>query len=100
MKVFHDNIMKLETDGSSTSHFTGKVPKDYNFFTEDKFTLEFADIFCMFNLGRLGASLVRLWALYQAKEAGQNNAPILAVIDPFHFHEDNLKSDSVDREMI
>jgi len=100
MKVLHDYIMKLETDGSNTSHFTGKVPNDYNFFIEDKFTLDFADIFCLFNLGRLGASLVRLWALYQAKEARRNKAPILAVFDPFHFHEDNLKSDSADRGMI
>lgn len=103
MKVLRDNIMKLETDGSNTSHFTVKVPNDYNFFAEDfacKFTLEFADIFCMFNLGMLGASLVRLWALYQAKEARRNKAPILAVIDPFHFHEDNLDTDSAHREMI
>ena len=71
------------------------MPNDYNFFIEDKFTLEFADIFYVFNLGQLGSSLVRLWALYQAKEA-----PILAVIDPFHLHEDNLNSDSADMGMI
>ena len=100
MKLLHDYIMKLETDGSNTSHFTGKMPNDYNFFIEDKLTLEFTDIFCMFNLGRLGASLVRLWELYQAKEARQNKAPILAVIDPFDFHEDNLNIESAHREMI
>jgi hypothetical protein len=66
------------------------APKDYNF-TVGKLTLEFADIFCMFNLGMLGASLIRLWALYQAKEVTLNKEPIFAVIDPFHFHEDNLK---------
>ena len=102
MRSLHDKIMKLEKDGSKSSHFMGKVPKDYNFFTEDiacKFTLEFSYIFCMFNLGMLGASLVRLWALYQAKEARRNKAPVLDVIDPFHFQEDNLNNDS-DREMI
>jgi hypothetical protein len=50
------------------------APKDYNF-TVGKLTLEFADIFCMFNLGMLGASLIRLWALYQAKEATRNKEP-------------------------
>jgi hypothetical protein len=97
MRTLHDNIMALENNGSNTSHFTG--PKDYNF-TAGKLTLEFTDIFCMFNLGMLGASLISLWALYQAKEATQNKEPIFAVIDPFHFHEDNLKKGSAATEMI
>ena len=102
MKALHDNIMKLESNGSNASHFTMKVPQEYNFFTEDlecRFTLEFSDIFCMFNLRFLGASLVRLWALYQAKEARRNRVPILVVIDLFHFDEDKLNSDS-EREKI
>jgi hypothetical protein len=74
----------------------GLAPKDYNF-TVGKLTLEFADIFCMFNLGMLGASLIRLWALYQAT---RNKEPIFAVIDLFHFHEDNLKKGSAATEMI
>jgi hypothetical protein len=82
--------MALENDGRNTSHFTGLAPKDYNFI-EGKLTLEFADIFFMSNLGILGASLIRIWALYQAKEATQNKHPIFALIDPFHFHKHNLK---------
>jgi hypothetical protein len=77
----------------------GLAPKDYNF-TAGKLTLHFADIFCMFNLGMLGASLIRLWALYQAKEATRNKEPIFAVIDPFHSHEDNLKKGSAATELI
>jgi hypothetical protein len=78
--------MALVNDGSNTSNFMGLAPNDYNF-TAGKLT----DIFCMFNLCMLGASLIRLWALYQAKEATRNKEPIFAVIDPFHLHEDNLK---------
>jgi hypothetical protein len=89
-------FMALENDGSNTSHFTGLAPEDYNF-TVGKLTLEFAD---MFNLGMLGASLIRLWALYQAKVATQNKEPIFAVTDLFHFHEDNLKKGSAAMEMI
>jgi hypothetical protein len=99
MRTLHDNIMALENDGSNTSHFTGLAPKDYNF-TAGKLTLEFADIFYMFNLGMLGASLIRLWALYQAKEVTWNKEPIFVVIDLFHFHEDNLKKGSAATEMI
>jgi hypothetical protein len=99
MRTLHNNIMVLENDGSNTSHFMGLAPKDYNF-TAGKLTLEFADIFCMFNLGMLGASLIRLWALYQAKEVTRNKEPIFAIIDPFHFHEDNLKKGSATTKMI
>jgi hypothetical protein len=54
----------------------------------------------MFNLGMLGASLIRLWALYQAKEAARNKQPIFVVIDPFHFHKDNLEKESIATRMI
>jgi hypothetical protein len=54
----------------------------------------------MFNLGMLGASLIRLWALYQAKEVTRNKELIFAVIDPFHSHEDNLKKGSAATELI
>jgi hypothetical protein len=99
MRTLHDNIMALKNDGSNTSHFMGLAPKDYNF-TAGNLTLEFADIFCIFNLGMLGASLIRLWDLCQAKDATQKKEPIFAVIDPFHFHEDNLKKGSTTTEMI
>jgi hypothetical protein len=99
MRTLHDNIMALEIDGNNTSHFTGLASKDYNF-TSDKLTLEFVDILCMFNLGMLGASLIRLWALYQAKEDTWNKEPIFAVLVLFHFHEDNLKKGSTTTEMI
>jgi hypothetical protein len=99
MRTLHDNIMALEKDSSNTTHFTGLALKDYNF-TAGKLTLEFADIFSMFNLGMLGASLIRLWALCQTKEAARNKQPIFVVIDPFHFHEDNLEKGSVATGMI
>jgi hypothetical protein len=99
MRTLHDNIMALENDGSNTSHFMGLAPKDYNF-TAGMLTLEFVDIFYMVNLGMLGASLIRLWALYQAKEATQKKQPIFAPIDPLHFHEENLKKVSPAMEMI
>jgi hypothetical protein len=95
MRTLHDNIMTLENDDRNTANFMGLAPNDYNF-TAGKLT----DIFCMFNLGMLGASLIRLWALYQAKEATRNKEPIFAVIDPFHFHEDNLKKGFAATEMI
>jgi hypothetical protein len=48
----------------------------------------------------MGSSLIRLWTLYQAKEATWNKQPIFVVIDLFHFYEDNLKRGSVAMEMI
>jgi hypothetical protein len=99
MRTLHDNIIALENDGRNTLHFMGLAPMDYNF-TSGKLTLECVDIFCMFNLGMLGVSLIRLWALYQAKVATWNRLPIFAVIDPFHFHEDKLKRGSIATEMI
>jgi hypothetical protein len=99
MRTLYVNIMTLENDGSNTSHFMGLAPKDYNF-TAGKLTLEFAHIFCMFNLVMLGASLIRLWDLYQAKESTRNKQLIFAVLDMFHFHEDNPKKGSAAMEMI
>jgi hypothetical protein len=68
IRTLYDNIMILENDGINTSHFTGLAPKNYNFIV-GKLTLEFANIFCMFNIGILGASLIRLWDLCQTEQA-------------------------------
>ena len=46
----------------------------------------------MFNLYRLEASFVRLWALHQAKEARRLNHPNVAIVDPYHMHDNNVRS--------
>jgi hypothetical protein len=93
MKILHDDIISLETtDGSNARQYTAKVPGDYHFFTEDSvgtFTMEFKDIFSMYNLGLLSASLIRLWALFQAKETRRLKVGICGVADPFHMHSEN-----------
>jgi hypothetical protein len=71
------------------------VPGDYHFFTEDSagtFILELKDIFSMYNLGLLSASLIRLWALFQAKETRRLKVGICGVADPFHMHIENAST--------
>lgn len=46
----------------------------------------------MFNLLRLEASLVRLWLLYQAKEAIRLKVNEVAIADPYHMHKNNVRS--------
>jgi hypothetical protein len=98
MKVLHDDIISLETtDGSNATQYTAKVPGDYHFFTEDSagtFTLEFKDIFSMYNLGLLSALLIRLWALFQAKETRRLKVGICGVADPFHMHSENVATEA------
>jgi hypothetical protein len=97
MKVLHDDIISMETtDGSNATQYTAKVPGDYHFFAEDSagtFTLEFKDIFSMYNLGLLSASLIRLWALFQAKETRQLKVGICGVANPFHMHNKNASTE-------
>jgi hypothetical protein len=79
MKLLHDKFISL----------------GYNFVTEGsvgEFTLRFMEIFRMYNLSLIGPSLVRLWALYLAKENRWLNNHICVVIDPFHMHENNAHS--------
>jgi hypothetical protein len=97
IKVMHDDIISLDTtDGSSATQYTAKVVGDYHFFIEDSagmFTLEFKDIFSMYNLGLLSASLIRLWALLQAKETRLLKVGICGVADPFHMHSENAATE-------
>jgi hypothetical protein len=97
MKVLHDDIISVETtDGSNATQYTAKVPGDYHFFAEDStgtFTLEFKDIFSMYNLGLLSASLIRLWVLFQAKETRQLKVGICGVANPFHMHSKNASTE-------
>jgi hypothetical protein len=98
MKVWHDDIRSLETsDSGNATQYTAKVPGDYHFFIEDfawTFTLDFKDIFSMYNLGFLHASLIRFWALFQAKETRQLKVGICGVADPFHMHNENAATDA------
>ena len=97
LKILHDGINGLEKDGGTAIAYTTKVPDDYYFFTEDSagtFNLLFTDIFHMFNLGLLGASLVRIWAMFQAKETRRLKVGICAVADPFHMHGDNTNTEA------
>ena len=97
MKILHDAIGSLESAEGNDTRYTAKVPEDYHFFTEDSagtLTLEFKDIFHMFNLGVLSASLVRLWAVFQAKETRRLNKGICAVADPFHMHWENAATEA------
>jgi hypothetical protein len=97
MMLLHDKVVNLRgCECNAPTHFTTKVPEAYHFFSQDsagKFTLGFLDIFHMFNLNFIGSSLVRLWALYQAKENRRLNSNMRAVIDPCHMHEDNAFSE-------
>jgi hypothetical protein len=69
--ILHDKVVKLKGyECNPTKNFTCKVPKDYHFLTEDyarKFTMGFPKMWHVFNVNSTDLSLVRLWALYQAK---------------------------------
>lgn len=72
-----------------------KVPPSLHFiedFPVDKFNLDFGEIFSIFNLLRLEASLIRLWVLHQARQARLQKVSDVAVADPYHKHEHNLHS--------
>ena len=62
--------------------------------------INFKNIFRVFNLGLLGASLVRFWALFQAKEIRWLRLHICAVANPFHMHGDNAASEAGSHVMI
>lgn len=99
MRILRDDILRRERAALSRRDqhrpvFTVQVPPDFGFVQEypaDKFYLEFEAIFNMFHLFRLDASLVRLWALHQARVARDDNVQEVAVADPFHMHENNLR---------
>jgi hypothetical protein len=70
-----------------------KVPEDFYFVNQypaDKLHLEFVEIFSMFNLYRLEASLVNLWTLYQAKETRHLNHPDVGIADLYHMFAPNM----------
>jgi hypothetical protein len=52
------------------------------------------------NLSLIGPSMVRLWALYLAKENRQLNKRIYAVMDPFHMYNDNSHSQECRKNMV
>jgi hypothetical protein len=82
MKVMHDKIVHLGFGGYG-SHaariFTGKVPKNHHFLTEDPARLipvRFVDIWNIFNLRIISLSMLRIWALYEDNShslAGRKN---------------------------
>lgn len=94
MKLLHDKVVSLGNyrKRNAPKQFIVKVPVGYHFVTEGsagKFALRFEDIFHLFHMIIISPSLVRLWALYLAKENRRLNNHICAVIDPFHLHENN-----------
>jgi hypothetical protein len=97
MKALYQNIKELESHKGHASHYTARVPLDYDHFVTkypaDKFYLEFPEIFRMFNLDLLESSLVRLWALYLVRETRENiELANVGVADPYHMHDNNLSS--------
>ena len=97
MKLLHDKVVSLGSYESNapSPHFTAKVPVGYNFVTEGsvgELTLQFVEIFRLFNLSLISPSLVRLWVLYLAQENRRLNNHICVVIGPFHMHENNAHS--------
>jgi hypothetical protein len=97
MKILHQNIRELENHKDHASHYTARVPVDYDHFVTkypaDKFYLEFPEIFRLFNLDLLESSLVRLWALYLVRETRQKKELAdVGIADPYHMHDNNLSS--------
>jgi hypothetical protein len=62
--------------------------------------VRFVDIWNIFNLSLNSPSMVRLWALYLAKENRRLNKCICAVMDPFHMYEDNSRSSEGRKNMV
>ena len=96
MRLLHDKVVNLGSyEDNAPTYFHAKMPEGYHFLTknpEGKFIIRFIDIYRIFVLGPISVSLVRLWALYQAKENSQLKDHICAVVDPFHMHEANSYS--------
>jgi hypothetical protein len=106
MKVLHDKVVH-QGFGGYGSHaaktFTGKVPENHYFLTEDPARLipmKFVDIWNTFNLSLISPSKVRLWALYLAKENRRLNKRICVVMDPFHMYKDNSHSPEGRKNMV
>jgi hypothetical protein len=79
------------------------VPENHHFLTEDPARLihvKFVDIWKIFNLSLISPSIVRLWALYLAKENRWLNKHIYAVMDPFHLYEDKSNSPAGMKNMV
>jgi hypothetical protein len=72
-----------------TNHFTVKVPEYSNFITTGssliKFDVKFVHITNMIAQSDLDASMVRLWALYQAITSRRQKS-LFPVVDPFLFN--------------
>jgi hypothetical protein len=54
----------------------------------------------IFSLSLISLSMVRLWALYLAKENRRLNKRICAVMDPFYMYEDNSHSPEGRKNMV
>jgi hypothetical protein len=106
MNVLHDKVVHLGFGGygsHAARNFTGKVPENHHFLTEDPARLipvKFVDIWNILNLSLISPSMVRLWALYLAKENRRFNKHICVVMDLFHMYEDNSHSPEGRKNMV
>ena len=77
-----------------------KVPKDVDFVTDapaDVFFIAHEDIFKLFHGQRLNYNLVRLFALNLAMKIKRENAPLVAVADPYYMRDSQLVEGSMTR---
>ena len=80
--------------------FTVKVPKDVDFVTDgpaELFFIAYEDIFKLFHAQRLDYNLVRLFALNLAMKIKRENAPFIAVADPYYMRDSQLVEGSITR---
>jgi hypothetical protein len=106
MKVPHDKVIHLGFGGygsHAARNFTDKVLENHHFLTEDPARLirvKFVEIWNIFNLSLISPSMVRLWALYLAKENRRLKKRICAVMDPIHMYEDKSHSPEGRKNMV
>lgn len=73
------------------------VPKGYGFCEEypaDKIYVDSKEIFQLFNFYRLDVCVIRLCALYQAKDARILKVKDLAIADPYLMNQNNLGNEA------
>ena len=97
MLEFHSYYMR--TSAPSAQHAQQidiLVPADYAFFNFEtmrmqrkeeslEFSVDFIDIFFMFNRGKLDNNMLRLWCLFYTREARRKQQKDVAVLDPLMF---------------
>jgi hypothetical protein len=103
MKVLHDKFIHLGFGGygsHAARNFTDKVLENHHFLTEDPARLigvKFVDIWNIFNLSLISSSMVRLWALYLAKENRRLKSAYVQLWIPFTCTRINLIHRKVER---